>query len=45
MPLLMEEASAASKSMAERAGAMSDMLDRYRFGAEAGAEIAARRVA
>ena len=53
---LVEEASAASKSMAERAGAMADMLDRYRFGAEApgrpeqpggwdGAEVAARRVA
>jgi methyl-accepting chemotaxis protein len=28
---LVEEASAASKSMAERAGAMSDMLDRYRL--------------
>ena len=53
---LVEEASAASKSMAERAGAMADMLDRYRFDAEApgrpeqpggweGAEVAARRVA
>ena len=48
---LVEEASAASKSMAERAGAMSDMLDRYRFGAdgerrsEQGMGAAVRRVA
>ena len=50
---LVEEASAASKSMAERAGAMSDMLDRYRLdgGRQAGDQgtwdpgVAARRVA
>ena len=47
---LVEEASAASRSMAERAGTMSDMLDRYQLGAERqGAwdesQITARRVA
>ena len=53
---LVEEASAASKSMAERAGAMSDMLDRYRLDADGGGragqqrtsegtEVPARRVA
>ena len=50
---LVEEASAASKSMAERAGAMSDMLDRYRLDGGRQAEdqgagdpgVAARRVA
>ena len=50
---LVEEASAASKSMAERAGAMSDMLDRYRLdgGRQSGdqgawdSSVTARRVA
>jgi len=51
---LVEEASAASKSMAERAHNMSDMLDRYRLGQAGGqrseqgwqaAEVAPRRVA
>ena len=52
---LVEEASAASKSMAERAQAMSDMLERYQLdndggrragqGWEASAGVAARRVA
>lgn len=50
---LVEEASAASKSMAERAGTMSDMLDRYRLdgGRQTGDQgawdpgVAARRVA
>ena len=53
---LVEEASAASKSMAERAGAMSDMLDRYQLDADGAGrseqpggrketEVAARRAA
>lgn len=42
---LVEEASAASKSMASRSQAMSDMLERYKLGDEqiSGAEPAARR--
>jgi methyl-accepting chemotaxis protein len=48
---LVEEASAASKSMAERANTMSDMLDRYQLDmaggwrSEQGGEVPARRVA
>ena len=48
---LVEEASAASKSMAERANTMSDMLDRYQLDmaggrrGEQGGEVPARRVA
>jgi methyl-accepting chemotaxis protein len=45
---LVEEASAASKSMAGRSQAMSDMLDRYNLGDEQGSRAAsgaARRVA
>jgi methyl-accepting chemotaxis protein len=45
---LVEEASAASKSMASRSQAMSDMLDRYNLGDEQGSHAgsgAARRVA